>query len=214
MRWNAVAAVQNSMERNYEIVFNEWGKPNRLPEPFDEAMQKWADSKYGHTHGSTNIDVLHLERMRSLFRGRMEKIQIKYPYTIEEPLGEALARFPLKEFSIRAGENPSHNAKEVDALFRGLGKIESLEKIEIFWVGFGKLTPTQIEPLIRCASLHTLKLDGVTIDKASADALAKLSQLKVLEIRYYSTKEDHEYLQKAVPLATLTNAGIILRPKP
>lgn len=98
-RVTSVAAVQDSLERDWEINFNEGGCPRVLPARLDEAAQYLIWRLLGPEREpvffaeKANRDAVWRERVRALFRGRITAIEIYYPDRLRDDLGSALARF-------------------------------------------------------------------------------------------------------------------------
>src|SRR5687768_13269425 len=90
----AVAAVQNAIERSYEITFDSDGRPQALPPALDRAAEAFFEYAFRETWGATNRHIIHRERFRSLFRGPIREIHVYYPTAFRGDLGAALARFP------------------------------------------------------------------------------------------------------------------------
>jgi hypothetical protein len=198
----AVAAVQNAVDRDWEISF--WDEspsgtdiPIALPRSFDDTAQAWFDKRYANTLGydgtvppkTRNRAVPYFERFRALFRGPMHDIHIYYPESIDgDALGKALARFPsLRNFTVE--ETGADRSKEADwkSLCRRLRLMPQLEVVEL---GGDRLADAAIEGLQGHPRIRSVTIVDGRLTGKCADIFASLPQLKYLHIEGQATESD------------------------
>jgi hypothetical protein len=179
-----VAAVQDSLDRDWEISFNDGMRPVAMPAMLDEAAADFArwyvgpEPDYLFYTQKGNRDVVWHERIRSLFRGRITSIEIYYPGPLRGDLGKAIARFPrLRCLKI-------HNAEFSDfdwrTLLHGLHRLDHLQELEI---SDERLINETLEPLAGHPSLRKLTFTQGKLDQVCARHLSRLPRLE--EVHFY-----------------------------
>ncbi|QIF02659.1 hypothetical protein [Roseimicrobium sp. ORNL1] len=126
-RYHRVAAVQDTLRRDYEIAFGDGQRPFLMPEILDEALQKYLAGKSG-TWKRYNSDIIYGERIRAILRGDIPEIHIYYHEGFRNELGAALLRFPeLKKLTLHENSPHSGDYKLLCESIRRLPKLEELE---------------------------------------------------------------------------------------
>lgn len=181
-RYSDVAALQESMTRNYEITFNSWGKPALLPEFIDQFAKKQIDRKHGATHGTTNLDALTIERFRSMFRGSIWSIEINYPEGFRRGVGDAVAEFPILEtLVINDGGTDANSYDDVAVaeLFGAIAELGALESLQLngIWVTSERLTT-----IGALAELRRLTIGDCDLTLACFEWIRSLPKLESLDL--------------------------------
>lgn len=176
-RYYRVAAVQNALNRDYEIIFGSAERPAAMPKVLDDNLQKFLKDKRG-TWNRMNPDIIYGERVRAMFRGNVTEIQIYYHEGIRGDLGAALLRFPdLKKLTVF--ETDSHLA-DYKLLCQRIRQLPDLEEIEL---GGSQLTSDDIAPLAGHPKLRELIIsNGGLLTTDVLDTLKDLPALKVLRV--------------------------------
>ena len=138
-----VAAVQDALERNWEIGFRpatEESRPPLLPAFLDDALESYLDKKYEGVQGynenldrphGRNLATVYHERFRAMFRLTTRDIHIFSPFAFRGDLGTALQRFPrLRRIIV----SDAYYVKEAEwkllcGRLRGLPELEELELV-------------------------------------------------------------------------------------
>jgi hypothetical protein len=153
----AVARVQNSVSRGWEIKFESQGRPAALPAWADDATGSFFDWAFGHTKGTSNLQIIHRERFQALFRGPITEIGIYEPHEFKaDALAFALRQFPsLRRLAIETGISTPIAAdwKVLSASLRALPRLEELT----LWSG--DITDTDLAPLAGHPNLRSVKED-------------------------------------------------------
>ncbi|RBP46212.1 hypothetical protein DES53_102598 [Roseimicrobium gellanilyticum] len=210
--WNyyRVAAVQNALQRNWEIRFEKDGKPDAMPKFLDDKVQELL----GHTEnrwGEQIPCVVFRERVRAMFRGRIDEIHIYYPEDIRGDLGAALLKFgELRKLVVF--ENEEHLPAEASykLLCQRLRSSKNLEELEL---GGGQITSDALAPLAGHPKLRRLNISGsyrLTVDVLETfKTLPALATLEIEDI-YGPAEEEwkspalHAQFREALPGVTLT----------
>lgn len=182
-RMAGVAAVQDSLERDWEINFNDGGRPAGLPAWADRALQKWIRKVLGpepdyHFLGQKpNRADVWCDRVRTLFRGRITEIEIWYPNRLRGDLGNALARFPsLRRVAIHDAD---FSEKEWSYVFAGCHRLPRLEELNI---GGHTLRDATIEGLAGLRSIRKVFINAGELAEACPETFAQMPKLKELTI--------------------------------
>ena len=188
-RWVDVAAVQDALERDWEISFAEEDRPPILPEFVDRAVAGYLARKYASVSGydapdapgpahTRNRDVVYHERFRSLFRGRIEQIRIYYPTGLRGDLGAALARFPGLQI-VAIHENGGNMVTELQwtRLCERLRHFPELAEIEF---ASDSLTDAAIAPLLGHPQKITIGYGHLTPE--CAKIFATMPRLATLDL--------------------------------
>ena len=199
----AIAAIQNSVERNYEMNFygpgmNSKHRPRFLPAFIDSHVSDWLDSRYEKTTGSTNLDLVYDNRFISLFAGPIRGIFIMEPDHITGDLGAALLRLPsLQQLIIRAdGDIPTE--AEWTRLCTRLRLLPELEDLEI---DGDSITDATIAKLAGHPRLRTIHFESSQLTPGSLKTLMSFPNLRDLTILTSShfTPEDVKAFKAALP---------------
>ena len=147
-RMLAIAAVQNALERDWEINFNDGGRPRILPARIDAAVNSliYRLTTPGREPlflgEKPNRDNVWRARFRGLFRGRITSMEIYYPGRLRGDLGAVFARFPaLRRLTI---EEAGFSDSDWAYVFAGLHRLKHLEELGI---GSYELRDSTIRPL-------------------------------------------------------------------
>ncbi len=188
-----VAALQDSLERDWEINFNGGTRPWAWPEFVDEAADSFIRRLIGPERDPLffrekgNRTEVWDDRLRTLFKGRITDIEIYYPGRLTGDLGSALARFPaLRRLAIR---NPDFTASEWSYVFAGLQHLSHLEELEI---GGEELRDTTIEPLANQPSLRKITIERGKLGNYCGQTFARLPKLSELVFESDSIDDGHD----------------------
>ena len=189
----SIAAIQDALERDWEINFNDGLVPRMLPDQVDEAVRsliwKLTDPeqppRFLEQKGSR--DTIWRERFRALFRGPITEIEIYYPGTLRDDLGAALARFPsLRRLSIReAGFSKS----DWSYVFAGLQRLKHLEELDI---GGHELRDRTIEPLSKLTNLRKVTIETGSLSTESIETFRHLPNLTELVLAPEIIDDGHD----------------------
>ncbi|HEX8296809.1 MAG TPA: hypothetical protein VF593_10940 [Chthoniobacteraceae bacterium] len=176
----AVARVQNSVSRGWEIKFESQGRPAALPTWADDATGSFFDWAFGHTKGTSNLQIIHRERFQALFRGPITEIGIYEPHELKaDALAFALRQFPsLRRLAIETGISTPIAAdwKVLSASLRALPRLEELT----LWSG--DITDTDLAPLAGHPNLRSVVVEGGPLTSACAQTFATFPRLSKLTI--------------------------------
>ena len=162
-RVTSVAAVQNSLERAWEIDFNAGGCPASLPTVIDDKVYDFLFDRFPDKNGELlNRDIIWHERFRALFRGPIRDIKIYEPDAFRGDLGVALARFPeLQRVSVdgSVGENYPTEANWT-LLCTRLRSMTQLKEVELggTWVTDAAIAPLAGHPSLRIILINNGQL--------------------------------------------------------
>lgn len=220
-RISNIKAVQNAIDRDWEISFDQmglpFGRPARLPSFLDSRAKAWFDWRYASTGGydgtqpvkTRNRDVVYYERFRALFRGPIEVIDIGYPEGFRgDDLGLALARFPkLRRFCVFENEDTGPSESEWALLCRRLRALPQLEELELAgcWLSDSAIAPLAGHPRLRVVTILEGRLSpGCTKTFA---AIPNLSRLHIEGQRYegdtWLTPAEEKMMRAALPAVTV-----------
>jgi hypothetical protein len=193
--WNyyRVAAVQDALNRDYEIIFGSAGRPEAMPEVLDKNLEKFLVSE-GVTWDRVNPDIVYGERVRAMFRGSIAEIHIYYHEGIRGDLGTALLRFPqLKKLTVY--ENDS-NPADYKLLCQRIRQLPDLEEVEL---GGQQITSDVLAELAGHPKLSKLNisLSGLLTTDV-LETLKELPALKVFELGEIYGPDEKEWTSPAL----------------
>jgi hypothetical protein len=176
-RYYRVAAVQDALSRDYEIVFDKSQRPFGMPQVLDDAVQRYLAGKKG-TWERYNPDIVYGERVRAIFRGSIKEIHIYYHEGFRNELGAALLRFPeLKKLTI--SETDPHKG-DYKLLCESIRRLPNLEDLEL---GGAQLNDDAIVSLASHPKLKKLNISySVFLTPDVLHTLKSLPKLGTLEI--------------------------------
>ncbi len=170
-----VAAIQDALERDWEINFNDGGLPSVLPAFLDRAAENTIIRMLGpqreplYFAEKANRETVWQERFRALFRGRITVMEIYYPGRLRADLGSALAQFPnLRRLEIH---KPDFSDNDWAGIFAGLHRLNRLEELEI---GGYELRDSTIAGL---ADQPSVRQVSITIGKLSTECVETFRRL-------------------------------------
>jgi len=218
-RVSAVAAVQDSLNRAWEIHFNAGGCPAILPEYLDGKVQDFLDDKFESTAGyddggslpahTRNHAEIHIERFRAFFRGSISDISIYDPQAFRGDLGTALARFPeLRRVSVDGCIGPYPTEADWTLLCTRLRSFPQLKEIELggTWVTDAAIAPLAGHPQLRTISINSGRL---TADCTKTfRAIPRLTKLHI-EVQIHNdgeawlSPEDQKAMSSALPAVSI-----------
>jgi len=197
-RWFAVAAIQQSLQRDWETQIN-GGYPNSLPRTLDGAVVWFLNRSFSESKGKENRnEVLH-DRFLSLFQGRVRELLIYNPYTFDDHLGDAICRFDeLESLSVVEPEQLYPiPAPAIANLLQSAHRLHSLKSLEL---GTTWVHDAEVAKLAGISRLETLKLNGCPITSKAFPAFLSLPRLKRLEINDTNiTADEAQSLAQLVP---------------
>jgi len=182
-RWYDVAAVQDVVERNWEITFGAKQRPALLPESIDTAIYNYLVGKYDHESGvgarHTELQgyILH-ERFRALFRRPIQNIEIRYPEGIRGDVGAALQRFPALQ-RVTLEESGGMSESEFKVLCRRLRQLANLEELTLIAM---PATDAALAEFAGHRRLRSITIVGGAFTIASATTFASMPALRQLEL--------------------------------
>lgn len=201
-RVTSIAAIQDALERDWEISFDGGGGqcPGALPRWLDDAAESVIRRVIGpepaqpFLHQKLNRDVVWQERFRSLFLGRITEIEIYYPGRLRDDLGAALARCPsLRRLVIHRADFSNSDWAHV---FAGLHRLRHLEELEI---SSYELRDSTIAPLAGQASLRKVEISLGRLGTESIGTFARLPKLTELSLSESAIDDGHESPEPVLP---------------
>ncbi|HSI63253.1 MAG TPA: hypothetical protein VLE43_09035 [Candidatus Saccharimonadia bacterium] len=210
-RYYRVAAVQNALERDWEITFNAEERPPGMPQVLDDKLQELLRNMRNKGERGEVLHIIYGERVRAMFRGSITEIHIYYPVSFRGDLGTALLRFgELKKLTVF--ENEDHLPAEADykLLCQRLRSSMALEELEL---GGGQITSDAVAPLAGHPKLKKLKISySLRLTTDVLRTLKTLPALQTLEVGCaYGPNEDewkapalHARFRKELPGVTVT----------
>jgi hypothetical protein len=187
-----VAAVQNAVQRDWEISFWSPSAPSIKPAVLPASLNAEANDFFARIFASTrgydgsqptktrNRDIVARERFHALFRGSIQDVHIYYFEAFRGDLGAALARFPdLRRVTVIDNEQDLPTESEWTLLCTRLRTIPHLEEIEI---GGAWVTDAAIAPLAGHPALHTLSISFGRLTASCATTFTSLPRLSKLNI--------------------------------
>lgn len=199
-RVSNIAAIQDALERDWEISFNGDECPRALPHWLDDAAESLIrrvigpEPKRPFLCQKLNRDIVWHERFRALFRGRITQIEVFYPGRLRDDLGAALARFSsLQRLVIH---RPGFSDSDWAYVFAGLHQLRHLEGLEI---GSYELRDSTIEPLAGQASLRRVEVTLGKLGTGSIDTFSKLPKLIYLSLDTSAIDDGHEWPEPVLP---------------
>lgn len=179
-----VAAVQNAVQRDWEIEFGEDpDKPPLLPEFLDAAAWEYFFNRYPDPEGldapskSRNRSEVFYARFRALFRGSIREIHVYECEAFCGDLGAALARFPkLRRVTVFDDSVP-----ESDWTFfcKSLRKLPRLKEIGL---GGSGVTDEAIAPLSGHPNVQSIVIEYGRLTERAVTTFASMPQLTSLSI--------------------------------
>ena len=176
----AVAAVQNSVQRNYEITFESEDRPASLPALIDSGVNWMLQHLFASTTGSSNLDIIYQERFRAFFRGPIHYISIYEPHAFLSDPGAALARFPnLSHVEVDCDGGTSPTESQWSLLCTRLRSLPDLEEVGL---GGDYLNDACIAPLAGHPRLRCVTIESGQITVKSLSTFSSMPQLSKLLI--------------------------------
>ena len=196
--WNyyRVAAVQNTLARNWEITFGKEGRPDAMPKILDDKVQGLLGDKENRW-GEQIPYVVYRERVRAMFRGRIEEVHIYYPVDIRGDLGAALLHFEgLRKLTFFENEEHLPTEASYKLLCQRLRSAMNLEELEL---GGGQLTSDVIAPLAGHPKLNRLKISySCRLTTDVLKTLKTLPALTILELKDIYGHDEEEWKSPAL----------------
>ncbi|MEO8351267.1 MAG: hypothetical protein ABI680_06010 [Chthoniobacteraceae bacterium] len=199
-----VAAIQDALERDWEINFNDGALPSALPTSVDCAAENAIIWMLGPPRETlyfaekANRETIWQERFRALFRGRITVMEIYYPGRMRDDLGSALAQFPnLRHLEIH---KPDFSDNDWPGVFAGLHRLHQLEELEI---GSYELRDSSIRGL---ANQQSVRQVSITIGKLSTECVETFRRLpRLTKLTFGSTVLDDGHDENGPPLRETQN---------
>ena len=186
IRWSEVAAVQNSLQRNWEINFNSGGRPRFLPAFADNLAADALMKIYKADVGGRNRGSVYRDRFQSLFRGPIRNLEIYGPDVFDEHLATAISRFgQLEHFGLRDDSGNGSTEEAWESLLQSAARLPKLTELEI---SGGLLTSRALRKLDGASKLKKLTVEGA-LDGTCLDGIANLRELRELEITSWENDE-------------------------
>lgn len=188
-----VAAVQNAVDRDWEISFIDAsrlpsGMPAMLPASLDDKADDVLEYFYGDTDGysgresakTRNRTIVYRDRFRAFFQGSIEEINVYYFQKFHGDLGAAFARFShLRRVAVEENEQNLPTVAEWTHLCTRLRELPNLESIEI---GGAWITDAALAPLAGHPHLRSLTITHGRLTEACTETFATIPNLATLHI--------------------------------
>jgi hypothetical protein len=185
-----IAAVQNSVQRDWEMSFN---SPNMKPDMLPSFLDSWADSLFKRIFKDTvgangtepaqtrNRDIIYQERFRSLFRGPIRDFRIYEFLEFHGDLGSELARFQnLRRVMV---ENNDYSNLPTESEWTLLcTRLRTLPHLEEVTLGGVSVTDAAIAPLAGHPELQTIEISSGHLTLESNKTFASMPRLSKLVI--------------------------------
>lgn len=197
-RMSDVAAVQNSLGRAWEIQFGPEPRPRMMPWIVDEAAQGVLGKLFGGTRGTTNRDLIYVDRFRSLFCGPIREVDIYESRHLQGDLGAVLQRFPsLRRFSL-AGNVDTPTEAEWMVL---CGRIRLLPDLEELVIDGNQVSDAAIAPLAGHPGLRKVAITSAVLTPDGVKTLATLPRLSELSIEKWGgySPQEKKAIMDALP---------------
>jgi hypothetical protein len=146
-----VAAVQSAVVRNWEIMFDKEGRSDSMPKVLDDKLIEFLGNKENRWGEEIPYEV-YRERVRALFRGRIEEILIYEHHGFRGDLGATLLHFPeLKKLTVFENGELMPSEAELKLLCQRLRELPALEELELAGdqLSSGTLSPLAGHPKLR-----------------------------------------------------------------
>ena len=220
IRWSKVAALQNSLQRNWEINFNSGGRPRYLPAFADNLAEDTLLKMYETDRGNRNRDVVYHDRFQCLFRGPLRRLEIYYPEDLYESFGPAISRLrQLEALTIFENDDGRPSMEHWQSAFRAIAQLPALRELEI---GGERITNETLSALAGAPKLEKLSITYGRLDPGILAALPPLPALRELHLEGIFRHEgtlfapanrgkgsaalpQYEHLEKLVFLGSWTN---------
>lgn len=195
-----VAALQDSLERDWEILFDGKSIPSVLTPSIDRAAESLIrrylapDPEYLFLGQKPNrAEALH-DQFMALFRGRITEMEIYYPGRMRADLGAALARFrSLRRLKIQEAD---FSEKEWAYVFTGLQQLPYLEELDI---GGQELRDRTLEPLAHMRSLRKVTISFGRVAPECAETFARMPRLTELTFAAETVNDGHKEPEPPLP---------------
>ncbi len=188
-----VIAVQNAVEQDWEVEFDDSAdplnqSPNFLPPSTNAAVKNFLfetlrdppDRKGDTLSNKMHRHQTYYERFDVLFRSPIKKIDIDGFGTFRGDLGAALARFPnLRCVWIDGGSPTIPSESEWTHLCAELRGLENLEEIKI---GGALITDASIAPLAGHPNLRSLTLGFSRVTDGCTKTFVAIPHLEFLSL--------------------------------
>ena len=213
----AVAAVQNSLERGWEINFGSQPVPPGLPAFVDSQVDDLLYQMFANPPGirktqpisTLNRDLIYQERFRAFFRSPIREIDIADPEGFRGDLGAALARFPgLRRFTIFDNEQTGPTEADWKLLCTRLRALPDLEEVAL---AGPMITDAALAPLSGHPKITKVEIDYARLTPKSIETFASMPSLRELHIGdiinseiEWPTPETLEKFKAALPNVKLT----------
>jgi len=213
-----VAAVQNAVQRDFEIGFGAPGRecPEFLPEFIDSAagkyLQRFAGSRSYEREWPVHTSVRHIiyqERFRAFFRGPIREVHVFYCEAFTGDLGAALQRFPgLRRVTVSENEPDVPTEADWKLLCMRLRSLPQLEEVEL---GGAWITDAAIAPLAGHPKLRSINISYGRLTSACAKTFAGIPRLTKLQFEEqiyagdaWLTPEGQSAMNAALPAVSIT----------
>lgn len=190
-RWYAVAQLQRSVERGWEVYVHDtpgsYTTPDWIAFPTSRIIE-WAT-----TNRKDNLGDILYQRTLSLFEGPIREIEIIDPHAFHGDPGSALLRFPRVEHVVFYQSDPTLPAEaEYQRFCQGLRQLPKLERLDLTG---GELTDEAIAPLAGHPAVRELTLGKGSITPEAADTLVTMPKLEtvVMHADHWSTQQRSEF---------------------
>lgn len=210
----SVAAVQDSLERAWEIDFNTGGCPASLPASIDDRLYNFLFDRLPDKEGDgreryLNRNIIWHERLRALFRGPMRAISIYDPEAFRGDLGAALARFPeLQRVSVDGSEGEKYPTEAEWMLL--CTRLQSLPQLKEIVLGGTWVTDEAIAPLAHHPNLRIISINIGQLTVGSLKTFQTIPRLTKLHIEDLHgdakpslSPEDQKAMNTALPTVTI-----------
>lgn len=182
-----VAAVQNAVQRDWEISFGPISQPRKppmLPEFIDAEVWDYLFRHYPEPADpnapakARNRNEVTYARFLSLFRGPIREIHIYECEAFCGDLGAALARFP----NLRCVTVFDDSITESEWTFF-CKRLRALPRLEEIGLGGSWVTDAAIAPLATHPRLYTVSIDHGRLTTGGAKTFASIPHLTKLHIK-------------------------------
>jgi hypothetical protein len=213
-----VAAVQNSVRRDFEIGFGQSDsiRPPVLPKLLDDAAEsiltrlfkdRLSYNRDWPPH-STVRQIIYQERFRALFRGPIRELHVYYCEAFTGDLGAALSRFPnLRSVTVFENEPDVPTEADMALLCKRLRTFPHLEELELggSWVTDAAIAPLAGHPKLKSVTISYGRLTAGCVKTFSS--IPHLTELHIGEQIYdgaaWLSPEDQRAMSAALPGVTI-----------
>ena len=180
VRWNEVAAVQDSLQGDWQINYNTPFRPQYLPVFADKLAERILRKMYKDDLGNRNRETVYRDRFQCLFRGSLRRLDIFNAEDLHDNFGPAISHLrQLEALVIREDDGARLTKEHWQAAFRAIAHHPILRELD---VGGERITSETLSALAGALKLEKLTIVYARLNPEFLATLPPLPTLKELHI--------------------------------